>query len=94
MNVAKSSFNYDMCFVFPTDPKTSGLSSEGEELLRKLTPLIGQENMHLYFSVDKGEIYCLVRLSDERAKYYAAMNVFCLFVSSMFTFQKGDSFKC
>lgn len=64
---------YDACFVFEVDKSTStkSLSARADEVAKKLIPAIGLENMIFYRSIDKGEIILLIRLSEERAAYFA-----------------------
>ena len=45
----KSEIRYDMCFMFPTDPTTGAFSERSEDVMRKILPNIGKDNIHIYY---------------------------------------------
>ena len=70
---------YDMVMVFKQDPRTGVFSEKSEQVLKKVIPAVGLNSIVMYFSVDKGEIYVLFKLSLDRAKIIADIkNYKCL----------------
>lgn len=68
----KSEIRYDMCFMFPTDPTTGAFSERSEDVMRKILPNIGKDNVHIYYRYycqqTKNHLYC----------YYAVNNDLCI----------------
>ncbi len=62
---------FEICLVFPSDPSTRSLSPEGQEIMKKITDSLGQKNVLMYFSVDRDEIFALIRADLEKIKFFA-----------------------
>jgi hypothetical protein len=72
----KSSHHFDTCMIFPVDPRTGAFSNQSEEVVKKIIPALGIHNVHLYYSVDRGEIIMLMRISEDRCQFYADLKDF------------------
>jgi hypothetical protein len=57
---------YEICLVFPADSSRNGnFTLAGLDVVSTLTEHIGQKNVLMYRSVDRGEIYVLLRANME-----------------------------
>lgn len=75
----ESSSDHDVCMVFPVSKSTKKFTSKGLEIVSKIIHELKKENVHMYYSSQKDEIYVLVRADDERlAEFADRYNMFFL----------------
>lgn len=98
LNIADENRRFDICLVFPVDAGAFAegnprFRAEGLQELEKILSYVTKSNMKLYLSVDKKEIYCLVRPPLDKVKLFADMNEYYLLADSKILKETCDAQK-
>ena len=67
---------HDVCIVFPVDPDTKLFYSEGRELIKKISNVIGQQNLFIYRSIEFDQIFVLLGVTIDKMQNFADLSEF------------------